>query len=118
MHRAQRGANVLQNGAIIPVALRLALEARAALAQQTPILLENAEVGTVLLFVVAVGVVGCHVLSLKHGDSKVERIGARCGDLLLARSESSDGVGATVLTGLKLGGWESQCCAAERQGDE
>lgn len=105
MNRAQRGADALQNSAIVPVALRLALEARAALAQQAPVLLEDAEVGAVLLLVVAVGVVCCHVLGLEHGDRKIEGVGAGRGDLLLARSESGDGVGAAVLTGFELGGW-------------
>lgn len=103
--RAERDANALQNGAIVPVTLRLALEARATLAQQAPVLLEDAEVGAVLLLVVAVGVVGCHVLALEHGDRKIEGVGAGRGDLLLARSESGDSVGAAVLTSFKLGGW-------------
>ena len=94
---------ILQRGTVVPLRLRLALEFAAAFTEQAPVLLEDAEVGRVVLLVVAVGVVRVHLLRLEHGDGEVEGVGAGSGDLLLALAEPGDGVRACLLAGLESG---------------
>lgn len=103
--------SLLQQSAIVPVLGTLANKPSTAgtLTEHVPVLLEDTEVGGIKLLVVSIGIVGAHILGLKHGNSEVKSSAASSENLALARTKAGHLIGATlVLLSRGQGGEESE----------